>query len=461
VLSYEDCHVRFAASGALVSVVVAGSLGGDELFDRLAEVLEQGDRQGRDGAAWTLMKLGDRRAIPLLTAAFRHSDPDFALTIARALIDIGDEGVEALVEAAGSAEAEGDLRDVAVSALEERHHPRAAERVPLTPAQREAREREREAEEVEALIRALTAADFDYGRCAAEGLVGIAAPAIEPLVSWVKQWVSRPNTGGKYAAKHAIYVLENVRDSRAVETMIGELRGIRSFYSTSITEENIGRLMERGISAPGAAHFDADVALAIALISSLGEIGDRRAVPAIVEWDPLGNWSPRQRRALLEDRKHPASADSGYAQMWESASPLTCAWVDALHKLGGAEAHAALRGGTLSKDEIARADREETERAASEVAEREALELFMASAEASAEEAAHVLAWLYDRSPYRGGWFVKSDAPAEPVREVGQRLYQHGGFQLMRDAYDLFAVLRPAMARNLEMVWDDTGTWSG
>jgi len=87
------------------------------------------------------------------------------------------------------------------------------------------------------------------------------------------------------------------------------------------------------------------------------------------------------------------------------------------------------------------------------------LRSFMANAQPSGEEAAQLLADLYDGSPYPGGGFAKGEAPGEPVRQVGQRLYEFGGHEAMLAAHALFAALRPAMARNLEMVWDGVGTW--
>ncbi len=91
----------------------------------------------------------------------------------------------------------------------------------------------------------------------------------------------------------------------------------------------------------------------------------------------------------------------------------------------------------------------------------ERLQQFLASPAPTAEEAAQVLAWIYDRSPYPGGGFVKVESPARPVRDIGQHLDEHGGFRLMRDAHSRFSALRPAMGRNLEMVWDGIGTWGG
>jgi hypothetical protein len=95
------------------------------------------------------------------------------------------------------------------------------------------------------------------------------------------------------------------------------------------------------------------------------------------------------------------------------------------------------------------------ERAEVETARSEALERFMVSSEPSAGEAALLLDWIYDRSGGKG--FVTS----EPVQEIGRRLHEHGGFQLMLEAHAAFSRMRPAMARNLEMVWDGVGNWRG
>ena len=63
---------------------------------------------------------------------------------------------------------------------------------------------------------------------------------------------------------------------------------------------------------------------------------------------------------------------------------------------------------------------------------------------------------LYQRSP---GGFLTSQATE--VREVGRRLDEAGGMELMLQAHALFARQNPGMARNLEMVWDHIGNWQG
>jgi hypothetical protein len=141
-----------------------------------------------------------------------------------------------------------------------------------------------------------------------------------------------------------------------------------------------------------------------------------RALEAAAEWDGRREWWVSRER---EEKDAAAAAAAEEARSREvAAAQLTAAW-------------------------------------------EERLQQFLTSPEPSAEEAAEVLAWLYDRSPYRGGGFVKVESPARPVREVGQHLDEHGGFRLMREAHSRFSALRPAMGRNLEMVWDGIGTWGG
>ncbi|NLI52883.1 MAG: hypothetical protein GX417_01005 [Clostridiales bacterium] len=67
---------------------------------------------------------------------------------------------------------------------------------------------------------------------------------------------------------------------------------------------------------------------------------------------------------------------------------------------------------------------------------------------------------LYRQTP---GGFLTDSAAAMPVRTVGKKLDEAGGFELMRQAHGIFAASSPGMglARNLEMVWDGIGGWRG
>jgi len=77
-------------------------------------------------------------------------------------------------------------------------------------------------------------------------------------------------------------------------------------------------------------------------------------------------------------------------------------------------------------------------------------------------ESVSQLVHLYGLSPRREGFLVGSYA-AEPVRKIGEKLNDKGGFQLMLEVHGRFAASYQVFgaARNLEMVWDGIGEWRG
>lgn len=66
------------------------------------------------------------------------------------------------------------------------------------------------------------------------------------------------------------------------------------------------------------------------------------------------------------------------------------------------------------------------------------------------------LVWLYQKRP--GGYLTSQ---ADEVREVGRKLNEAGGMDMMLEAHAAFARQNGLMARNLEMVWDGIGSWAG
>lgn len=86
--------------------------------------------------------------------------------------------------------------------------------------------------------------------------------------------------------------------------------------------------------------------------------------------------------------------------------------------------------------------------------------LFMDSCTIAPDEAARALAIFYDDSP-NGEGFVIGEPDTELVRDLGRRLDELGGIQLMREAHACFASERPSNAPNLEMLWDRIGDWLG
>lgn len=56
---------------------------------------------------------------------------------------------------------------------------------------------------------------------------------------------------------------------------------------------------------------------------------------------------------------------------------------------------------------------------------------------------------------------IRDTPAAQPIKTIGQSLYEKGGKKLMLIAYDKFASRNNRMKRNLEMVWHGIGDWQG
>jgi len=74
------------------------------------------------------------------------------------------------------------------------------------------------------------------------------------------------------------------------------------------------------------------------------------------------------------------------------------------------------------------------------------------------EQSVSQLVALYDQTKGGEGYLAHS-VDSEPVREIGQRLYELGRHDLMVLAHRRFKKQRPNAARNLEFVWDGIGAW--
>ena len=64
---------------------------------------------------------------------------------------------------------------------------------------------------------------------------------------------------------------------------------------------------------------------------------------------------------------------------------------------------------------------------------------------------------LYGDNP---GGFISDSSSAEPVKDIGRKLNEAGGMNLMLQAHGMFSARNPN-GRNLEMVWDGIGNWRG
>lgn len=67
---------------------------------------------------------------------------------------------------------------------------------------------------------------------------------------------------------------------------------------------------------------------------------------------------------------------------------------------------------------------------------------------------------LYKQKPE--GFLIDS-ADAQPVRDIGKKLNDAGGFDYMLEAHEMFSAKVNILgaARNLEMIWDGIGSWKG
>ena len=64
---------------------------------------------------------------------------------------------------------------------------------------------------------------------------------------------------------------------------------------------------------------------------------------------------------------------------------------------------------------------------------------------------------IYESKP---SGFLTDSPSAEPVRRIGEKLNDAGGFDMMLQAHKMFS-MQNRNGRNLEMVWDGIGRWQG
>ena len=76
------------------------------------------------------------------------------------------------------------------------------------------------------------------------------------------------------------------------------------------------------------------------------------------------------------------------------------------------------------------------------------------------DECVDELVSIYTRNP---GGFLSDSPSAKPVKDIGRKLNDAGGMDLMLRAHEIFSakITGIGLARNLEMVWDGIGSWRG
>lgn len=227
----------------------------------LTRVLSDKNPQVRKEATETLTKIGDLRTLQALIIALENNNSDIRKEAAETLGNIGhSQAVKPLIVLLK--DMNPDVRQAAADALVKIGGLYAMEQ----------------------LIAALQDSDSYVREAAAEILGKISNPALDPLMYalWEDNWEVRIE-----AAK----ALGGLRDGRAVNSLIAVLKYEDGGARRDITEglSEITSSLAKPFIAPG---MTQDIRLRIEVIKALGQIGDKRAVPALVE--ELQNWDTAQ-----------------------------------------------------------------------------------------------------------------------------------------------------------------------
>ena len=84
-------------------------------------------------------------------------------------------------------------------------------------------------------------------------------------------------------------------------------------------------------------------------------------------------------------------------------------------------------------------------------------DFFKPSKEKVLKECVNEIVRIYSRNP---GGFIMHSPESQPLRDIGQRLYDAGGMELMLQAHRI-ATMHGVNGRNLEACWDGIGSWAG
>lgn len=157
-------------------------------LDFLLSDLTGGDEGRAEAAARKLAEHG-RAALPALAALLASPDPDRRWWAVRALAEIADPGVPALLGAALN-DADAAVRQCAALALRRRPHPEA----------------------IPDLVRALGDSDRLLAHLAADALAAAGSPAVEPLIRVMEE-------GPATARTEAARALAKIADPRSIPTL--------------------------------------------------------------------------------------------------------------------------------------------------------------------------------------------------------------------------------------------------
>jgi len=264
--------------------------------EALIAVLKDKDPQVRKEATETLVRIGGLRTMEPLIAALKHDNSHIRKEAAETLGKIGDSrAVRPLIAALKDRYPE--VREAAMGSLVKIGGLHA----------------------IGPLIDALGDRDSDVREAAAEILGKVSNPALEPLIAAL--WDEN-----REVREEAAKALGKLRDSRAVDSLVAVLK----YDDSGVRQETAEELAEiTGPIAKPAPFMSWNIRLRIEVIKALGQIGDKRAVPALVEelqcrdtsraatyaLEKL-NWSPQS----AEDKVHflVAKRDGNtLRQIWE------------------------------------------------------------------------------------------------------------------------------------------------
>jgi HEAT repeat protein len=280
VLEDEDSDVRLKAAEALDRL---GWQPGDEAEKRLyfiakkdwdeclkldgvtvkalTRVLSDKNPQVRKEATETLVKIGDLDTLHALILALENNNSDIRKEAAETLGDIGhSEAVKPLIDLLD--DMNPDVRQAAAEAL--------VKIGGLNTMQQ--------------LIVALQDRNSYVRESAAEILGKISNPALDPLMYalWESNWEVRIE-----AAK----ALGKLKNNRAVNSLIAVLNYEGRDTRSDITE-GTGEITSSLAKPFTAAGMTQDIRLRIEVIKALGQIGDKRAIPALIR--ELKHWETAQ-----------------------------------------------------------------------------------------------------------------------------------------------------------------------
>jgi HEAT repeat protein len=437
----KDWHMRQAAAEAL------GQIDDARVVDPLIAALYDSSKNVRRAAAGALEKTG-APAVASLVAALKNVE--IRTIVTEILETIGVPAVEELTLALEHVDA--DTRWAATSVLA---------RIGGTQV-------------VEPLIRALEDEDDYVRRGAVEALGQISDPrAVEPLITALED-------ESKYVRRGAVEALKQIGDARAVKPLISFFRegdqDVRRTAAEALARIDDERTIELLIlplieelrSDDSKARHDAFVKL-----SDLAISGDKRLLSPLSEVLHSGYDDARESAAtILGDLKDEQALEPLVKATYDPHWPVRYAAIEALGDIGDLRAIEPLWN--LHTRESNPRVRGRAVIVCGKLGLGTAIAISHISSllkdmdvDVAADEISRLvreLLWIgkvvgYLTSPGEGGDAFDGRFRNKEARQIGARLDEMGGFELMQEVYYLVRRELPSEARSLESAWGYIGKW--